>query len=72
MYEFDQIDDTPDSCNASGNSPEIRYKFFRYLDDFEDFWCNLLEIDMDMVVKMFDKLKPKLVKAKNDGLESLL
>ena len=45
---------------------------FSDLADFEDFWCNLLEIDMDMVVKMFDKLKPKIVKAKNDGLESLL
>ena len=45
---------------------------FSDLADFEDFWCNLLEIDMDMVVKMFNKLKPKIVKAKNDGLESLL
>ena len=45
---------------------------FSDLADFEDFWCNLLEIDMDMVVKMFDKLKPKIVKAKKDGLESLL
>ena len=45
---------------------------FSDLADFEDFWCNLLEIDMDMVVKMFDKLKPKIVKSKNDGLESLL
>ena len=45
---------------------------FSDLADFEDFWCNLLEIDMAMVVKMFDKLKPKIVKAKKDGLESLL
>ena len=30
------------------------------------------EIDLDMVVKMFDNLKPKIVKARNDGLESLL
>jgi len=42
------------------------------LDDFGDFWCNLLEAGMDMFVKMFDKLKPKIVKSKNDGLESLL
>ena len=45
---------------------------FSSLADFEDFWYNSLEIDMDMVVKMFDKLKPKIVKSKNDGLESLL
>ena len=45
---------------------------FSGLADFEDFWYNSLEIDMDMVVKMFDKLKPKIVKSKNDGLESLL
>ena len=45
---------------------------FSDLADFEDFWYNSLEIDMDMVVKMFDKLKPKIVKSKNDGLESLL
>ena len=45
---------------------------FLDLADFEDFWYNSLEIDMDMVVKMFDKLKPKIVKSKNDGLESLL
>ena len=42
---------------------------FSDLADFEDFWCNLLEIDMAMVVKMIDKLKPKIVKAKNDGLD---
>ena len=36
------------------------------------FCYNSLEIHMDMVVKMFDKLKPKIVKSKNDGLESLL
>ena len=45
---------------------------FLDLADFEDFWYNSLEIDMDMVVKMFDKLKPKIVKSKNDGSESLL
>ena len=45
---------------------------FLDLADFEDFWYNSLEIDMDMVVKMFDKLKPKIVKSKNDGFESLL
>ena len=45
---------------------------FSDLADFEDFWCNLLEIDMDMVVKMIDKLMPKIVKSKNYGLESLL
>ena len=45
---------------------------FSDLADFEDFCYNSLEIDMDMVVKMFDKLKPKIVKSKNDGLESLL
>ena len=45
---------------------------FSDLAYFEDFCYNSLEIDMDMVVKMFDKLKPKIVKSKNDGLESLL
>ena len=45
---------------------------FSGLADFEDFWYNSLEIHMDMVVKMFDKLKPKIVKSKNDGSESLL
>ena len=30
------------------------------------------EIDMDMIIKMFDNLPPKIVKAKNNGLESLL
>ena len=45
---------------------------FSDLADFEDFCYNSLEIDMDMVLKMFDKLKPKIVKAKKDGLESLL
>ena len=30
------------------------------------------EIDMDMVVKMFDKLKPKIHKANENGLDSLL
>ena len=39
---------------------------------FWDFWCNLLEVGMDMFVKTFNKLKPKIVKSKNDGLESLL
>ena len=50
---------------------EVFREIFR-LADFEDFWYNSLEIDMDMVVKIFDKLKPKIVKSKNDGLESLL
>ena len=30
------------------------------------------EIDMDMVVNMFDKLKPKIHKANENGLDSLL
>ena len=30
------------------------------------------EIDMDMIIKMFDNLPPKIVKAKNHGLDSLL
>ena len=30
------------------------------------------EIDLYMLVKMFDNLKPKIVKAKNNRLESLL
>ena len=30
------------------------------------------EIDMDMIIKMFDNLPPKIVKAKNNGLDSLL
>ena len=30
------------------------------------------EIDMDMIIKMFENLPPKIVKAKNNGLESLL
>ena len=30
------------------------------------------ELDMDMIVKMFEKLPPKIVQAKNNALESLL
>ena len=30
------------------------------------------EIDMDMIIKMFDNLPPKIVKAKNHGLDSLI
>ena len=30
------------------------------------------EIDMDIVVNMFDKLKPKIHKANENGLDSLL
>ena len=28
------------------------------------------EIDMNMIIKMFDNLPPKIVKAKNNGLEN--
>ena len=30
------------------------------------------EIDMNMIIKMFDNLPPKIIKAKNHGLDSLL
>ena len=30
------------------------------------------EIDMNMITKMFDNLPPKIFKAKNHGLDSLL
>ena len=32
---------------------------------------SIQKINLDMVVKMFENLKLKIVKAKNDGLESL-
>ena len=33
---------------------------------------SIQEINLDMAVKMFENSKSKIVKAKNDGLESLL
>ena len=30
------------------------------------------EIDMNMIIKMFDNLPPKIIKAKNHGQDSLL
>ena len=33
---------------------------------------SIQEINLDMVVRMLENLKSKIVKAKNDGLESLL
>ena len=36
----------------------------------EDKKC-VQELDMDMIVKMFEKLPPKIVEAKKNGLESL-
>ncbi len=30
------------------------------------------EINMEMVIKMFDNLKPKIIQAKDHGLESLI
>ena len=40
--------------------------------DYKNFFLENQEIDMDIIIIMFDNMPPKIVKVKNNGLDSLL
>ena len=48
-----------------------KFKDFKRCSDPKNKKC-VSEIDMNMVVKMFQNLKPKIKKAEENGLESLI
>ena len=66
---------------TQNNTKMIKYDTYKQFKDYKVYSREALirrikkcvtEIDMGMIVKMFDNLKPKIHKAMENGLESLL